>query len=79
MSTGWYCDNCGIFHEEVHLVTKITLEFQPRDYANPMTLCSLGCLDESREDLNDQAAWASEHDASSPKFVRRLVEEPLVE
>ena len=77
MPSGWSCENCGMFHLDVHVVTKIVVSIEPREYAAEITLCSLRCFDEYRSQLDDSLAWAQEHDESRPRFCQRVIEQPI--
>lgn len=76
MPAGWSCEHCGTFHLDVHVVTKIVVSIEPRDYAAEITLCSFRCLDEYRDQIDDAVAWAQEHDGTKgPRLRQRVIEE----
>lgn len=60
MADGWACEVCGSYHLDCHIVSKITVSIEPRDFEAAVTVCSLACFDEMRTRFDDLEAVASE-------------------
>jgi hypothetical protein len=65
VANGWHCEECGTFHAESVLHTKITVDLFPRDYAAVATFCSFECLDQYRS-----GEYSDMHDRPYPTDVR---------
>lgn len=60
MPNAWICDNCGEVRLSTQPATKIIVSIKPRDYVADLTFCSLRCLDEKRDELQDDLVHAYE-------------------
>lgn len=68
MPDGWACDACHVYHDNVIICDKITVDLCGADYAAVMTVCSLECFDSLREEIEDAIAVGKEH---YPRGIRR--------